>query len=67
MQAIPIILERRNLIAIAPTGSGKTAAFAIPILNQLKTQVVGGPRALIFSPTQELCSQLYNEFLRFRV
>jgi superfamily II DNA/RNA helicase len=36
MQAIPIILKRRNLIAIAPTGSGKTAAFAIPVVQLLK-------------------------------
>ena len=52
---------------MAPTGSGKTAAFSIPILHCLGDRLDSGPRCLIFAPTQELCSQLYNEIKRFRV
>jgi len=42
------------LIALAPTGSGKTAAFAIPILSLLKGHKKGGARCIVFAPTVEL-------------
>lgn len=51
MAAIPIILAKRNLIAVAPTGSGKTAAFSLPILENLGNHEEGGPRCLVFSPS----------------
>ncbi|HPF87206.1 MAG TPA: DEAD/DEAH box helicase [Candidatus Limiplasma sp.] len=65
-QAIPPLLERRDLLGCAQTGTGKTAAFAIPILQQLhqeKAQI--GRRtiqALILSPTRELATQISTSF-----
>ncbi|MEO7217581.1 MAG: DEAD/DEAH box helicase [Gemmatimonadaceae bacterium] len=62
--AIPLALEGRDLIGLAQTGTGKTAAFALPILNQLK----GGPhrvRALILTPTRELCVQVEDNFHKY--
>ena len=62
--AIPLALEGRDLIGLAQTGTGKTAAFALPILNQLK----GGPhraRALILTPTRELCVQVEENFRKY--
>ena len=61
-QAIPHLLEGKDLLGIAQTGTGKTAAFSLPILNQLaKTKVRTRPstaRALILTPTRELASQI---------
>lgn len=51
------------MIACAPTGSGKTAAFLIPLLHELKSPQ-RGPRALILCPTRELAKQTYREALR---
>ena len=60
-QAIPYLLDGRDLIGCAQTGTGKTAAFMLPILNHLvkerKSRRVGHPRALILSPTRELAAQ----------
>ncbi|GBN01653.1 ATP-dependent RNA helicase DDX54 [Araneus ventricosus] len=54
-KAIPVIMEGKNVVAMARTGSGKTAAFLIPMLERLKTRIPkSGARALIFSPTREL-------------
>ncbi len=72
-RAIPVVLEGRDLIACAQTGTGKTAAFLLPILQQL----AGGkplrhPRALVISPTRELAAQIgdmakrYGMHLRLR-
>tara|TARA_B100001123_G_scaffold274625_1_gene305574 strand:- start:7620 stop:8939 length:1320 start_codon:yes stop_codon:yes gene_type:complete len=58
-KAIPVALEGRDLIACAQTGTGKTAAFLLPILQQLfvgKPSV--GPRALVITPTRELAVQI---------
>ncbi len=61
-QAIPIALEERDLLGIAQTGTGKTAAFAIPIIQKLSAEKPdGGPRpirALILTPTRELALQI---------
>ncbi len=57
-QAIPPILEGKDVIASAQTGTGKTAAFVLPILNRLLASTRRrGPRALIVAPTRELAQQ----------
>lgn len=61
MQALPIIKERRSAIVLAETGSGKSAAFAIPLLNSVKRG--SGLKAVVLAPTRELTIQLYKEFL----
>lgn len=57
-EAIPAILAGRDLIASAQTGTGKTAAFLLPILHQLLGLPRGTTRALIISPTRELAQQI---------
>ncbi len=58
-QAMPHILEGRDIFGCAQTGTGKTAAFALPILQQLHTHKAGKQiRALILAPTRELASQI---------
>ncbi|KAK2582577.1 hypothetical protein KPH14_004865 [Odynerus spinipes] len=64
MQAIPILLQNRQLLASAPTGSGKTAAFLLPIIHHLKGPQRDGFRAIVLSPTRELAKQTYRECLR---
>jgi ATP-dependent RNA helicase RhlE len=67
LRAIPLVLEGRDVIGSAQTGTGKTAAFALPILSQLehhKTQ----PRVLVLEPTRELAAQVetaIRDFARF--
>lgn len=60
-KAIPILMEGRDLIGCAQTGTGKTAAFMLPILNHLlrnrKPRRIAHPRALVLSPTRELAAQ----------
>ncbi len=60
-EAIPVLLKGRDLIGCAQTGTGKTAAFMLPILNHLvkvrKPRRTGHPRALVLSPTRELAAQ----------
>ncbi|XP_013145795.1 PREDICTED: probable ATP-dependent RNA helicase DDX52 [Papilio polytes] len=62
-QALPCMLEDRQILACAPTGSGKTAAFLLPLFHILGG-AQGGPRALILCPTRELAQQIYREALR---
>ncbi len=65
-QAIPTVLEGRDLLGIAQTGTGKTAAFALPILHRLAAKggrpPRGGCRVLVLSPTRELSSQIADSF-----
>jgi ATP-dependent RNA helicase RhlE len=56
-EAIPAILSGRDVIGTAQTGSGKTAAFVLPILQRLMKQTPGHTRALVLSPTRELAAQ----------
>lgn len=56
--AIPLILQRRDLIGIAQTGTGKTAAFTLPILSLLAAAPSKGIRALVIAPTRELVVQI---------
>ena len=64
MQAVPSMMARRDVVACAPTGSGKTAAFAIPLIAQLGGPKRAGLRAIIVAPTQELAAQTYREVLK---
>ncbi|MBI4387070.1 MAG: DEAD/DEAH box helicase [Elusimicrobia bacterium] len=57
-QAIPLILGGADLLGCAQTGSGKTAAFALPILNRLLEHPRPGLRALVIVPTRELAAQV---------
>jgi ATP-dependent RNA helicase RhlE len=66
-QAIPHALADRDLLGIAQTGTGKTAAFALPILNRLLETSRGKPqpgtcRALVLAPTRELAAQIEQSF-----
>uniref|UniRef100_A0A1I8FSF2 RNA helicase n=1 Tax=Macrostomum lignano TaxID=282301 RepID=A0A1I8FSF2_9PLAT len=76
--AIPTTLAKRDLMACAQTGSGKTAAFLVPILNLMYTEGPGHsqaavranrrkqfPVALVLAPTRELASQIYDEARKF--
>ena len=64
--AIPVLMQGRDLIGIAQTGTGKTAAFALPILNRLiadkRPAPRGGARVLVLTPTRELASQIAQSF-----
>ena len=70
-KAIPILLSRRDLLGCAQTGTGKTAAFAIPILQLLseeRSKSTGGPRrikTLILTPTRELAIQIAESFTAY--
>jgi len=61
LRAIPLILEGKDLIGSAQTGTGKTAAFALPILSQLG-EPAPGPRVLVLEPTRELAAQVETAF-----
>ncbi|CAH0387255.1 unnamed protein product [Bemisia tabaci] len=76
--AIPIIMSGRDLMACAQTGSGKTAAFLVPILNQMYVRGPQGfpynhrgerrklyPLGLVLAPTRELATQIYDEAKKF--
>ena len=68
LRAIPLVLEGRDLIGSAQTGTGKTAAFALPILTKLESHKPGAPRALILEPTRELAAQVetaFRDYARF--
>ena len=63
-QAIPLVLQKRDLLGCAQTGTGKTAAFAIPILQILHEQKQRTPhiKVLILTPTRELAIQIDESF-----
>jgi len=60
--AIPVILSGRDVVATAETGSGKTAAFLIPVIDRLHRTRPPGPSAVVIEPTRELAAQVYREF-----
>lgn len=59
-QAIPIVLEGRDVLGVAQTGTGKTAAFILPILHRLTSGPLRQVRALIVAPTRELAEQTHE-------
>lgn len=73
-QAIPFLIKGRDIIGCAQTGTGKTAAFSLPILEYLFTHprkpVAGSPRVLVLAPTRELAAQIdasihdYSRYMR---
>lgn len=60
-QTIPAALEGRDVLGMAQTGTGKTAAFGLPVLERLLARPGDGPRVLILAPTRELASQISAE------
>jgi ATP-dependent RNA helicase RhlE len=62
LEAIPFVMQGRDVIGLAQTGTGKTAAFALPILHRLMHSVRGHTGALIISPTRELAEQTCEMF-----
>ena len=59
-QAIPVVLKGRDVLGLAQTGTGKTAAFALPILQRLTKGPLRRTRALIVAPTRELAEQIHQ-------
>ncbi len=66
-QTIPLVLTGRDVLGCAQTGTGKTAAFALPMLQLLSQRPVQGRpiRALILTPTRELAHQIYDNFVAY--
>jgi len=62
-RAIPPIMAGRDVMGLAQTGTGKTAAFALPILQRLERGPRRRPRSLIIAPTRELAEQIHQSFL----
>ena len=71
-QSIPSLLQGRDLIGIAQTGTGKTAAFSLPILSLMKEQYPRRIQTLVLAPTRELAAQIgesfaeYGKYLNFK-
>jgi ATP-dependent RNA helicase DeaD len=63
---IPPLLEGRDVVGLAQTGTGKTAAFAVPILSRIDLSAKG-PQALVLAPTRELALQVAEAFGRYAV
>ena len=64
-KAIPLILSGHDIMGIAQTGTGKTAAFVLPLLMKLKYAQGEDPRALILAPTRELAMQIENNIEKY--
>lgn len=62
-KAIPLALEGRDLLGLAETGTGKTAAFVLPILQHLQSHPARGTRVLILEPTRELAEQVHESIV----
>lgn len=65
-KTIPLLMQNRDVVGMARTGSGKTAAFLLPLIEKLKTHSAKiGIRAIILSPSRELATQTHKEFKEF--
>jgi ATP-dependent RNA helicase RhlE len=62
-QAIPLILEGKDLVGASQTGTGKTAAFALPALSKITP--LGKPQILVLEPTRELAHQVAEQFIKY--
>jgi len=66
LQSIPLVMQGRDVLGLAQTGTGKTAAFALPILHRLMSgRTRGQIRAIIIAPTRELAEQTHEFFMQF--
>jgi ATP-dependent RNA helicase RhlE len=63
-KAIPLVMQGHDIVGLAHTGTGKTAAFVLPILNRLMQGGRKRVRALVVAPTRELAEQIHEEFSR---
>ncbi|MCP8968929.1 DEAD/DEAH box helicase [Ectobacillus ponti] len=63
-QAIPLVLEGKDLIVESPTGTGKTLAYVLPLLHKINPEVKS-PQVVILSPTRELVMQIHEEVQKF--
>jgi len=63
--AIPLILQGKDIIGQAHTGTGKTAAFALPLLTRIRNNSNRSIQALVLVPTRELAMQVTSEFMKF--
>jgi len=61
-EAIPVLLDGKDILASAQTGTGKTAAFAIPLIEKISANPKPGIRALVLAPTRELAIQIDQQF-----
>jgi ATP-dependent RNA helicase RhlE len=61
VDTIPAAMAGRDVLGLAQTGTGKTAAFALPLLHRLGREQRRGPRALVLAPTRELATQIHTE------
>ena len=62
-QAIPLVLAGRDVVGASQTGTGKTAAFALPSLSKIET--LGKPQILVLEPTRELAHQVAEQFIKY--
>jgi ATP-dependent RNA helicase RhlE len=63
-KAYPVVMSGRNVVGIAQTGTGKTFAYLLPVLRQLRFSAQNEPRILIVAPTRELVIQILNEVVK---
>ena len=65
-KSIPHVLEGKNLLAAAQTGTGKTAAFGLPIIQTVQQKKLNGtPQALVLVPTRELAQQVFDNLNQY--
>ncbi len=64
LKAIPVVLEGRDMLGLAQTGTGKTAAFVLPMLQRLSQGQRGKVRGLIVAPTRELAEQIHQDIVQ---
>ncbi|MFA6409359.1 MAG: DEAD/DEAH box helicase [Gammaproteobacteria bacterium] len=62
-EAIPVVMQGHDVMGLAQTGTGKTAVFALPILNRIIDTPHGNVRALVVAPTRELAEQIHQTFV----
>ncbi len=64
LKAIPIVLQGRDMLGLAQTGTGKTAAFVLPMLQRLSQGPRGRVRGLVVAPTRELAEQIHQDIVK---